>query len=897
MSQASRTTKQEDGSPPGVTKLAWPLIALGIVLLLLALFFSLYPPVARLPSDEAHGNCSIEFTAAGARPESKSPSSQSADIEMLSQPGIQAEDEAQAEFVFASFNGQGLPGPTPVQTPEAEQKRGKRKGIRRVFDWLRGKSSKEPVEYPAKRRPSPPKLNASTYTVTLCPGKESAARIEITASGFNPSCPPLAYHWRVDGGRIEGRGAKVVWNLWGLPTGKYRATFRADLNPDCYDCRDCDVFGSTKVTVRSCPTATPTPTPQPTPTPKPTPTSKPTPAAYICPNVYCSTVAHGNTMTFTAQASGGTPGVSPIYRWSVSAGRITGGQGTSSIRVDTTGLGQGTEIKATVEARGYGRICVTSCQSSVNFLSTPTPTPTPTPSPSPSPSPSTSPDDFKERQVVSLHYPKQLTKGQDATISFKWTKTYAQAGEASDARLSSAPRLIPASLLQTADEQSAGDVATIHLHSNDLNPKTWSLQLPLGEERSLTISPAHYAGQSAFKLEIDSLEVGGVVWKSANSWLRFWGEEAGKGECGARGFVISVLTPPLPSPYIPTALLLGGIIALLAGDYLRRMRQAAALRQLEETLLAESKQSMTPAAGATEGDEVRCTVFAPTEARQGKSFMVIAFAHLAEQAALLADMAKGMSKSVEQRGPGKKLGARIERGEELLFSLEMPGLEIDEPNQSLTWEGEPDSVQFGVTVPKEFETGSIIGTVRVAYKSVPIGHVKFEFEIVEGATPAEKPAAVAAPAAALTAPAATTPVAFDKFVKYRQVFISYASQDRAEVLKRVQVMSMMKLNFFQDLLTLEPGDDWEKTIYQYLDRSDAVFLFWSSHAKTSEWVEKELRYVINRREDAPEIVPIIIEVPPPLPPPDYLKSLHFNDKIMYLIKMEEESRKEAQPDK
>jgi hypothetical protein len=329
--------------------------------------------------------------------------------------------------------------------------------------------------------------------------------------------------------------------------------------------------------------------------------------------------------------------------------------------------------------------------------------------------------------------------------------------------------------------------------------------------------------------------------------------------------------------------LLFGTIALLAGDYLRRLAQGAALKEMEESLLA----------GATEGEEVRCTVFAPTEARQGKSFMVIAFAHLAEQAALLAEMAKGMSKSVEQRGPGKKLGARIERGQELTFALEMPGLEIDEPNQSLTWEGEPDSVQFGVTIPKDFETGSLIGTVRVVYKSVPVGHVKFEFEVVEGAPQAEKPAVAAASPAP---PPVAAPIQFDNYVQYKQVFISYASQDRAEVLKRVQVMSMMKLNFFQDLLTLEPGDDWEKTIYQYLDRSDAVFLFWSSHAKRSEWVEKELRYVLSRKEGAPEIVPIIIEAPAPLPPPDYLKSLHFNDKIMYLIKVEEERGQQAQPD-
>jgi hypothetical protein len=860
------------------------------LLLALALYFSLYAHSYTLPPDETHRNCFIEFSTTSALPESSAPP-QSAHVESqtllpaatindeatLPRHDVQEGDAAQVEFAFASFDTQNTSRPT--QTPETNQPRGKRKGVRRLFDWLGGKSSKPPVENMGKRRPDPLKLDASTYNVSLCPGKEFAARVQITASGFKPLCPPAAYHWRVDGGRIEGRGSQVVWNLWGVPPGKYRADLRAtfkEANPNCYDCRDCEVFGSTKITVLPCAKPTPTKTPTTkTPTPTPTPTS-----SYTCPNVYCSTATHGNSMTFTAQASGGTPNVSPIYRWSVSAGRITGGQGTSSIQVDTNGLAEGTQINATVEARGYGRACITSCQSSVTSLSNPTPTPTPTPTPSPSPTPSSSSGNLKERQLVSVHYPQRLTKGQDATMTFTWTRTYTETGE--NARASSSYQLIPASFRQTADEQSSGAIATIHLHSNDLNPKTWSLQLPLGQSRQLTINPANYAERANFTLEVDALEVDGISWKRADAFYSFGRQEFGDEECGTHSFVISVFAPP-PLPYIPATLLLCGIIAILAGDYLRRMAQAAALKEMEESMLA----------GATEGDEVRCTVFAPTEARQGKSFMVIAFAHLAEQAALLAEMAKGMSKSVEQRGPGKKLGTKIERGEELTFSLEMDGMEIDEPNQSLTWEGEPDSVQFGVKIPKDFETGSIIATVRVAYKSVPVGHVKFEFEVVEGAPQAEKPAA----AAAAPAPPAPQPVSFDNYVQYRQVFISYASQDRAEVLKRVQVMSSMRLNFFQDLLTLEPGDDWEKTIYQYLDKSDAVFLFWSSNAKRSEWVEKELRYVLSRKESAPDIVPIIIEAPPPLPPPDYLKSLHFNDKIMYLIEVEEGRRREAQPEK
>jgi hypothetical protein len=473
-----------------------------------------------------------------------------------------------------------------------------------------------------------------------------------------------------------------------------------------------------------------------------------------------------------------------------------------------------------------------------------------------------------------------LLKGEDATITFEWTRAYQETEEKRNVGLSSTPRVIPASFRRVDAEQPSSALATLTLHSNDLIPKTWTLELPLGEPRSLIVKPANYAERGTFTLEVKALEIDGVLWQRADTGFGFWLKKPHDGGCGARSFVVTILTPP--SPYVPPLLLIIGTALLCAGDYLRRHAAMSTLTELEKSMSAPPKEV------AAEGDDVRCTVFAPTEARQGKSFMVIAFAHLAEQAALLAEMAKGMSKSVEQRGPGKKLAAKIERGQELLFSLEMPGMEIDEPNQSLIWEGEPDSVQFGVKVPKDFETGGVIATVRVAYNSVPVGHVKFELEIVEGAPQAKEPAAAAAP---IEPPAA--PVPFDNYVTYRQVFISYASPDRPEVLKRVQALSAMRLSFFQDLLTLEPGDDWEKTIYRYLDQSDAVFLFWSSNAKKSEWVEKELRYALSRKEAAPAIVPIIIETPAPLPPPDYLQSLHFNDKIMYLIKVEEDARRNA----
>src|SRR5260370_258705 len=210
----------------------------------------------------------------------------------------------------------------------------------------------------------------------------------------------------------------------------------------------------------------------------------------------------------------------------------------------------------------------------------------------------------------------------------------------------------------------------------------------------------------------------------------------------------------------------------------------------------------------------------------------------------------------------------------------MPGLEVDEPSQSLIWHGEIDSVQFGVTIPEQCKLGSIIGTVRVCYETVPVGHIKFKFKIAAAAQQAEEAVPLPAPP--------------KSFVRYKQAFISYASPDRPEVLKRVQMLKTANINFFQDLLTLEPGERWEKAIYQHIDESDVFYLFWSSAAKESEWVGKELQYALSRKggsdEAPPEIVPVIIEGPPVVPPPDSLQALHFNDGLLYFIKAEEAAR-------
>jgi hypothetical protein len=119
--------------------------------------------------------------------------------------------------------------------------------------------------------------------------------------------------------------------------------------------------------------------------------------------------------------------------------------------------------------------------------------------------------------------------------------------------------------------------------------------------------------------------------------------------------------------------------------------------------------------------------------------------------------------------------------------------------------------------------------------------------------------------------------------RYSRAFISYASKDRAEVLRRVQMLKSVGIDFFQDVLNLEPGDRWAQELYKHIDESDVLFLFWSTAAKESEWVAKEWQYALEKKGDD-FIRPVGIEGPPIPAPPEPLRHLHFGDPILYFLR-------------
>jgi hypothetical protein len=153
----------------------------------------------------------------------------------------------------------------------------------------------------------------------------------------------LLYTWSVTGGKVTGEGRSVSWDLSGVANGTYTATVEVN------DGNQHTANGSAVVTIADC-----------------TGCKLPPPPCPVVAVTCTDAVDVGQAITYTASVTGGGSGLTPTYNWSVSAGTITSGQGTSTITVDTANLG-GQSVTATVSVGGADPSCSTtsSCTTQV----------------------------------------------------------------------------------------------------------------------------------------------------------------------------------------------------------------------------------------------------------------------------------------------------------------------------------------------------------------------------------------------------------------------------------------------------------------------------------------------------------------------------------------------------
>lgn len=255
-------------------------------------------------------------------------------------------------------------------------------------------------------------------------------------------------------------------------------------------------------------------------------------------------------------------------------------------------------------------------------------------------------------------------------------------------------------------------------------------------------------------------------------------------------------------------------------------------------------------------DQVHFTVTAPKTVQAGREFVLDVWAHLG------SDREAVLAQAREER-PGNPLrsktkgGIAVERGKILAVHVSVPDFGFEDED-SIQWSGTTGNCTFAVSVPESVASGTHVGTARFAIDGVQISRLHFELEVgAVAGVPGERTLRERRPATA---------------------FASYASDDRDEVLARIQGMQKLlpDLDIFLDVVSIRSGENWAKRLEDEIAQRDVFYLFWSSAASRSEWVEAEWRAAL-RLKGMDGIDPVPLEPPEKAPPPKELQGLHFNE--------------------
>jgi hypothetical protein len=208
-------------------------------------------------------------------------------------------------------------------SPQSSVDRKRPNLFRRFFSWSFDRVSQSFRKHPRAvcgLRMVISGVSASKSLFTFCPPAATSSsnpecstdrEVELTANTTDPDDDTeFLYTWTVTGGTIQKEGRTVTWNLNGLAEGTYTATVEVT------DGNQHTTSGSTTVTIALCSGC-----------------EKPPPR---CPtvSVSCSSGLENQTLMFDATVAGSSAETKRTYNWTVTAGKIISGQGTSRLIVD-----------------------------------------------------------------------------------------------------------------------------------------------------------------------------------------------------------------------------------------------------------------------------------------------------------------------------------------------------------------------------------------------------------------------------------------------------------------------------------------------------------------------------------------------------------------------------------
>ena len=245
----------------------------------------------------------------------------------------------------AGTAGSAVVFPSPSPTPQPSGKEKRPNAVRRFFSWTANQLARpfrKDLPFVCGLRVMISSISTSKSHITFCPTTATVSstlscspdrEVKLVANAAIPDdVTESQFTWTVTGGNLRGEGREVTWDLTGLAVGTYTATVEVN------DGYQHTASGSTSVTIALCPGC-----------------EAPVP---LCPevSVSCPDNLASKSIIFEAIVKGGDSEMTPSYTWSISAGKIISGQGTSKLTVDSSERG-GRAITATVLLGGVNPAC------------------------------------------------------------------------------------------------------------------------------------------------------------------------------------------------------------------------------------------------------------------------------------------------------------------------------------------------------------------------------------------------------------------------------------------------------------------------------------------------------------------------------------------------------------
>ena len=172
------------------------------------------------------------------------------------------------------------------------------------------------------------------------------------------------------------------------------------------------------------------------------------------------------------------------------------------------------------------------------------------------------------------------------------------------------------------------------------------------------------------------------------------------------------------------------------------------------------------------------------------------------------------------------LSVKLKVGDRVKAKLTMSGkdMEVDESIQEMIWQGHYTDCQFGVFVPEDYRSSSMIGAVMLTVNDIPCGRMMFKTKIVS--QPQKLYAKIESKA-------------------FQKIFISYSHKDESTVKFFAKAFQAQGVDYFFDRHYLKAGDVYPLKIKEYINSADLFILCWSKNAAESDYVTLERRQALE----------------------------------------------------